>query len=141
MRIKNTTNRTRTIKIGATQTIIGKVSSVLDAIERFNHGAGGTAKKAKFESKNAAYIQEHIQLVKKEALVEIMLEQTAARKQNWEEANALINLLQSRTDAQAQETITASLALDAIMTVHGDLRKQIAALKSARINSWSRRQK
>ena len=34
--------------------------SILDTMERFERSAGGTAKKAKFESENAAYIKERI---------------------------------------------------------------------------------
>ena len=90
---------------------------VLDAMERFERGAGGTAKKAKFESKNAAYIKERVQMAKEEAFAEIRAEQAATRKQDSEEAKALINLLQGRTDAQAQEAATVSSTLEAIMAV------------------------
>ena len=33
-------------------------------MERFELGAGGTAKKARFESENAAYIKDRIQMAK-----------------------------------------------------------------------------
>ena len=67
-------------------------------MKRFERGAGGTAKKAKFESKNTAYIKERVQMAKAEALAEIRAEQAAAWKQDLEEENAPINLLQGRTD-------------------------------------------
>ena len=98
-------------------------------MERFERGAGGIAKKAKFENENAAYIKELIQMVKEEALVEMQAEQAAARKQDTEEVNALINLLQGRINTQAKEAVTSSSSLEAIMAVQEDMKKHIAALK------------
>ena len=47
-------------------------------------------------------------------------EQAVARKQDTEEANALINLLQGRTNTQAKEATTSSSSLEAIMAVQED---------------------
>ena len=68
-------------------------------------------------------------MAKEEALAEIRAKKVAARKQDSEEANALINLLQGPTGAQAREATTASSTLDVIMAVQEDFEKEIAALK------------
>ena len=49
----------------------------------------------------------------------------AARKQDSEEANALINFLQGRTEAQAQRAVTSSTTLEAIMAVQEDLKSRL----------------
>ena len=56
-------------------------------------------------------------------------EQVVARKQDTEEANPLINLLQGRTNTQAKEAVTSSSSVEAIMAVQEDTKKQITALK------------
>ena len=103
--------------------------NILDAMERFERGAGRTSKKARFENENAAYIKDRIQMAKEEALAEMRAEQAVARKQDTEEANILINLLQGSTNTQAKEATTSSSSLEAIMAVQEDMKKQITALK------------
>ena len=69
--------------------------SILNAMERFERGAGGTAKKAKFESENAVYIKERIQMANEEALAEMRAEQAATRTFMKASSNTRTNSLSS----------------------------------------------
>ena len=101
----------------------------LNAMELFNRSAGGTAKKARFESETAAYITEAIQMAKEEAVAEDRAEYAQSRRQGEEEATALINLLQGQKDDRVQESTASSNTIQAVLAVQEDMKKEIALLK------------